>query len=494
MKRALRTLIAVAILALLALPAVSQFNGCPPGFCGGGGGTFVPRISGILADPYVNFASNQAYQNGNVTTPAAVVSVTRAAFSAGTGSGFQVNSAGVWSNFAANTLRRSDRGVRIEEARTNGQLWSQDLSNAAYSNGGLNAVTFGPGPDGSATSASFMQEDTNNVTHRSIGNTVAGNSTQTWTISGFYKPNGRAWVRLQLSDGGANNVAVWFNCSGAGAVGSTSVAGTSVSVAKAIVMFPNGWCWVSSTVTPSSVNSTAVQGLWGLSSADAITSYVGDGISGGYWWNTQVELGASATSPIPTTTGAVARSTDAIMLTGAPAFGSSYTIYARAAPDTSSAFIADQFLLCVSDGSASNRFIIKRTSFTGTAAAVSVSGGAGPTMTSAIWSQSSSGKEASANAASDQAFSFNGGTVVTGSGALPVAANAVAIGSNQNNGGGFLNGELLEVAIWNNLRAPNTELQRITSMILFMGLALPPRRRRFDACNDNLEGRQDEAA
>lgn len=79
--------------------------------------SFVP--SGMRANPpdvYLNFQTNQAWikSTNTTTTASSLTSISRASIAT------QVDSLGAWSQVSSNALARSDQGVAVWEARTNG--------------------------------------------------------------------------------------------------------------------------------------------------------------------------------------------------------------------------------------------------------------------------------------------------------------------------------------------------------------------------------------
>lgn len=177
----------------------------------------------------------------------------------------------------------------------------------------------------------------------------------------------------------------------------------------------------------------------------------------------QLELGASVTSPIRTTTVAVARAADVVSMTTPPTYGSAYSLYAKGTPQAPTTYGTTQVFAHINDGSNTNALVIQRNSATGNIQASSVTGGVGTSIGPGVsLAQNVSAKFAVADANADQAASLNGGSISTGAGTLPVGVAYVYFGA-QFGGSLFLNGFLAEAAIWASQRVPNAQLQSMAA-------------------------------
>lgn len=218
-------------------------------------------------------------------------------------SAYAETSAGVLVPFATGVLRRTDRGVLIEGARTNLLLRSQEFDNASWtqSNATVSANSV-VAPDGTTT-ADTLTENGSAAEHRVIQ--AVTTTAAAYTTSVYWKPNGRTWMHIRMVDSGSATRYAFFNCSGAGTVGTlgTGMTGT-------IAALNNGWYRVAVTIAAAFAGSN--QQIFGTASADGISSYTGDGVSGAYMWGAQCELGAFASSYIPTTTASATRAADVL--------------------------------------------------------------------------------------------------------------------------------------------------------------------------------------
>ena len=100
-----RALLGLFLLAAAAIPASAQFNGCVAGFCSSSSQWVFP---GATLD--LDFANNRYFGVANGINS---LTVSRAS------SGYAEALDGTWVNFGNNIARRTDRGLLVEESRTN---------------------------------------------------------------------------------------------------------------------------------------------------------------------------------------------------------------------------------------------------------------------------------------------------------------------------------------------------------------------------------------
>lgn len=251
----------------------------------------------------IDFVNNRVY-GGNFASIDAALTCVRAA----PATTYAETVAGTLTSFGVNTLRRTDKGLLVEEARTNLALRSQELDNAAWSKNNTtisaNAVV---APDGTTTADSLIETAAAGTTHTatSTGVSVSSGVVHTWTV--YAKPAGRSWLSINAVDS-AHSHRTWFNVS-TGAVG-TVAAGAAASIEA----LSNGWYRCQVTLT---TDDTTIHHAVELADADGSVVFDGDGVSGIHLWGAQLEAGAFATSYIPTTTVAVTRAIDGITAAGA---------------------------------------------------------------------------------------------------------------------------------------------------------------------------------
>jgi len=294
--------------------------------------------NGILPYHYFDFISNRAlYASvdvGNVTQ-ATGYTFTRAS------QGYYTNADGTLTLFGSGALRRGDRGVLIEGARTNLLARSQEFDNAAWSQTSSTITAdAATAPDGTLT-ADFLVENTASGLH-GLAVSVAVTATA-HSFSFFLKPNGRNWVRIGNGSDGQN---VSFGLTGSGTV-STAGGGASGLISA----LANGWyrCTVIHTPTVSAGRTYQIF----MATSDGGVSYTGDGTSGIFIWGAQLEA-AFPSSYIPTTTTSVLRSADVLTYTAGLTYPLGLWAEFERAVDTG----ADEVYFQIDDGSINNRAVI----------------------------------------------------------------------------------------------------------------------------------------
>ena len=233
-------------------------------------------IAGVTPTLELDFAAiRDGVQSDNQTFPS-TVTVTRA------GTATRINGLGLVESVAANTPRidhdpatLENRGLLVEEARTNIALRSEDFDNVAWSKSAGTTVTANDAiaPDGTQTAdrVDFATAD--------IG------ITQAITVT--------AGVTYQAS--------IWVK----GTAGETI--NLSNSQAVTIATLTGDWQRLSLSATPDSTS-----GFLFISTFNGVTA------RSVQLWGAQFEEGAFATSYIPTTASAVTRATDVVRISGTP--------------------------------------------------------------------------------------------------------------------------------------------------------------------------------
>lgn len=300
-------------------------------------------------------------------------------------------------------------GLLMEAARTNLMTYSQDLAGADWSalqaTLSSNATT---APDGTTT-ADLVTEDGGSSAHGYINNRTLATST-TYTTSFWAKANGRTWVAFRATGTGWVNSdqAAFFNISGAGAVGTL---GTGVTAT--ITAYQNGWYRCTATYATAAASGTGTGTRIALASADNTQIYAGNSTSGAYFWGVQQEVGAFASSYIPTTTVSVARTADSCIRTLGSEFSATagtVVVAGRASGGQSS---SRQPVFSFDDNTASERIPLVRPGSTDTVQLRIDDGGVNQTAVGDVFVNSAAFKAAAAWAANDAALVFNNGTLQT---------------------------------------------------------------------------------
>ena len=341
------------------------------------------------------------------------------------------------------------RGLLIEEQRTNLLLRSDNFLAAWTGPPTTGTVTANAAvsPDGTSNASLFAPAATtaNHDIQQSVTTTAAAH-----TLSVYAKPAGQNWLFLACFDGTTKSA--YFNVS-------TGVVGTTVgSPTTTITPAGNDWYRCAITFTP-----TAAANPFFIASAPANggRATAGDGTSGLYIWGAQLELGAFATSYIPTVASQVTRTVDAATI-AAPNFAPWYnqsegTIFVEA---TAYAGTNSNRYYEFNDGTGSNLIQGFASPSTINTCWVDV-GGVGQARLSTSGSPTALTKIAAAVRLNDFAASLNGAAPATDiSGTLPTV-NRLGIGNNPT-GTSALNGHIRSIRYYPT-RLTNATLQALTA-------------------------------
>lgn len=245
-----------------------------------------------------NFTTNQYQLSGAVYgVPSSIPgwTFTRAS------TGYAETVAGALVAFASGAPRITDKGLLVEEARTNLLLQSQNFATTWATTGFTISTDDTVAPDGTMTA------DTATAGGSNVLNQTAALAATSCTYS-IYAKQGSSPTR-------ANYFLVRNGTTATNLVGGTVDYGTGLftytygSTGVVIQTLANGWYRICITVTS------------GITSGDLISVYagfVGFPEAGQYCrlWGAQLEAGAFATSYIPTTTASATRAADVAKITG----------------------------------------------------------------------------------------------------------------------------------------------------------------------------------
>ena len=207
----------------------------------------------------------------------------------------------------------TSRGLVIEESRENIATYSQDFTQAIWANVRSDetaaAVT---APDGAITGNALLEDATATSSHyiRQLHVEATITDTVDHTFQCYLKKGVRTWAALAILDKGAVTNIAYFDLD-------NGVAGTVTGAdASTIEDVGNGWffCSVTADMATGAGNP---QFLIYAAEADNDNSFSGvlnqEAI---YMWQADVTEGSFPTSPIPTTTAAVARGAETAFMTG----------------------------------------------------------------------------------------------------------------------------------------------------------------------------------
>lgn len=407
----------------------------------------------------LDFVNNKSWVRGSGAGDASSpLTVSRASV------GYVDSAAGVWSQVASNTLRRSDKGVLVEESRTN-SIRNNSMQGAvagtpgtlptnwSYSgeDTGLTTSVVGVGTENGVEYVDIRWQGTTNGTNRNFwfeaNQTIAALAGQTWTGSVFF-----SIISGSVANFSALYLRVWeYNGNTALGFGSTDI----TTATSALTRYTH-----SRTLTEDTTNYTrlAVNATFTSGVAIDITFRVG--------WP-QLELGAFATSPIRTTSAAATRAADVVNMSTGSWFnaseGSLYVEYVAPAGVTGTNYPALAALYQTSANNAQNT--IRMLYATATRIPAFLVRASNVDQASLIGSSTTGGnsyKAIGAYKASDFAACYDGGTVSTDtSGSVPTGLDKMDIGYNSAVGP-LINSYIKRIAYFPT-RLSNAELQALTS-------------------------------
>jgi hypothetical protein len=336
-------------------------------------------------------------------------------------------------------------GLLVEESRVNSLVRSQEFGTTWSTTRGTITADTAIAPDGTLT-ADKLRDTTDNNTHF-VAQTFTGTAVA-YTFTVFAKAGSRSFIALRLFDG-TNQVGLAYYNLGTGATG-TVTAGTAT-----ITNVGNGWyrCGLTATLAASASCTADIY----LASADNTNSYAGNGYSGAFLWGAQVELGAFATSYIPTVASTVTRQADVASMTGTN-FSSWFnnsegTVYAEVNPVALGVGAG----VVLNDNTTSNRIRVALNSASDQSL-ITTTGTAQATLDGGTPAAGSFFKVATAYKVNDFALSLDAGTVATDTaGTIPVVSQ-LQIGAETTTVG---TSRIRKLAYYP-LRLTNAQLQAIT--------------------------------
>lgn len=272
------------------------------------GATYIEIVSGSLAG-FIDGATLDMNFASNLYLGAAPSNLTVSRAS----TGYAETVEGTLTSFAANTARITNKGLLVEESRTNTFLQSQNFASGTWTKENQNGTTSAiAAPDGTLTAWEVSHPVSASLPHRVI-QIAAATLGVTYTVSVLVRPDtGTQFFQIAFgsADFGVNAYANFDIVNGAlGTVGS-AVTGTSIT------RLANGWVRVSVSA-PCTATGTAGAFFGRVSSSTAVRGENWTGNNEVYQiWGAQWETGTFPTSYIPTTTVAVTRAADSIILDG----------------------------------------------------------------------------------------------------------------------------------------------------------------------------------
>jgi hypothetical protein len=405
------------------------------------------------------------------TTLPAGISFTRAT------SGTFFNSSGVLTTAGSGVARFNhsleggvwvNKGLLIEEARTNICLRSEEFQTTWVNFNTTETINTTTAPDGTTTADSLFETTANDL-HLLEQIITVNIGTAAYTASMFVKANGRTRGRIQIIylSGAFQFFSADFNLSNQSITSTNGNGGTILN--SSITNVGNGWYRItlSGYTSQNGIHSFRII----LNNDPGTFAYIGDVTKGMFIWGAQLEAGAFPTSYIRTIDASATRNADVVSMTSTN-FSSWYnategTTFWQGDVLGTKPSAAGSRSFVISDNTANERLLVAPSTSTGTGFAVIVTDG-GVSQASLLTPDpqvtpipSQTYKHSLAYKVNDFAAALDGGAVATDtSGTLPTV-DRVYLGANDNGAGDFLNGHIAKFYYWNT-RKPNEFLQSIT--------------------------------
>jgi len=185
---------------------------------------------------------------------------------------------GALQSFASGTLRRTDKGVLIEGARTNLCLQSQTFDNASWTKTNCTVTADAiAAPDGTMTADKLVSAAS--TSQQRVHQVVTLSAATAYTFSVFAKAGEATELAIRLAEDTVPTA--WFNLSSG--ITETKEAGWTSSGIQALA---NGWyrCWATHTTIGTSYTYRVY-----VTNTNGDITFNGDGSKGLYLWGAQLE-------------------------------------------------------------------------------------------------------------------------------------------------------------------------------------------------------------
>jgi hypothetical protein len=320
----------VTVVDALGEPVVLINNDGTPAFLAYSAKTY---LGGVAPYHWLDFVNNRAlYAGADVgnVTQATGYSFTRAS------DGYYTNADGTLTLFGSGALRRGDRGVLIEGARTNLLTYSQQFDNAAWGkqNSAVTANTT-VAPNGTTT-ADTVTANAGAAFHYVNRSALPTSGSEVFSF--FAKKGTSSWIFFTIRDVSIN----YFNFD-TGSFGTTPNTCTATALA-------NGWWRITVTATVATAAGCGI----GVASGDGGASFTAAGTETVIVWGGQAEANTFASSYIPTVAAAATRAADVLTYTAGVSYPLSLWAEFERAVDTG----ANESLVAV-EASAIERAVLR---------------------------------------------------------------------------------------------------------------------------------------
>lgn len=252
-------------------------------------------------------------------------------------------------------------GLKVEGARTNLQIHSAALDNAAYVQVRLTGVTADQavGPDGTTTLDELIEDATAAQTHYIRDEYVAATLTTdaVYALSYFVRANTRTKCHLFMTTKASSGANFAFFDLSAG----TNTSTTGGIIDAGIEDWGGGLYRVWATINVGTGATTVLMGL-GLGVVDDAEAYNGDGTSSIYAGFAQLEEGTFPSSYVATAASAVARTADVPTMTDLGWYNDGGASTFAVEGDVSYLVTGERRVLEIGSDSTTDRLIIQRKS------------------------------------------------------------------------------------------------------------------------------------
>jgi hypothetical protein len=209
---------------------------------------------------------------------------------------------------AAGALRRGDRGVLIEGARTNLVLQSQTLDNASWSKtGGAVTANATVAPDGTTTADEFISSG---AAGSYIRQNITVSAATAYTFSVYLKASVNSWALVEVWNSGVTKWSGRYVNLATGALGTATSGGGGLAGTVSTQALGNGWFRVIVSLTSDNTTLTPVVYV-----ADADLDTTVSNLASIFIWGAQLEAASFPSSYIPTVAASATRASDVLTYT-----------------------------------------------------------------------------------------------------------------------------------------------------------------------------------
>jgi hypothetical protein len=213
--------------------------------------------------------------------------------------------------------------ILVEPQRTNLVTYSEQLDNAAWVKTAINITANSTtSPDGTTTADKFIPTSATSL-HITESSSVSFVSGTTYTFSFYGKKAENNFIQFTASSALLGTRANFDLNSGVLGTVDSGITATITSIGN------DGWYRCTATFTASVTGSYKII-LTAITNSTAVRfqSFAGNNVNGLFLWGAQLEVGANATSYIPTVASTVTRNADVISKTAISSLiGTTYTVY-----------------------------------------------------------------------------------------------------------------------------------------------------------------------